>query len=1087
MKRRLFLSVMFPIVFLVSAGIAQETRVKTEIRQLLDSNEVARADQLLTQQLDFFIQRRLTDSLASYVGLVGDVAQKKEKAAFAKQAVEELVRKIESMGASPDALLEAKANLGEFYGSIGDNKRAYEAHFNTLSLAQQSTNTPIERMALIQRNLGEYARRMANLDLARKHYLAAISLVLQQPSPDQKQLYQTYMSLGVLSWYSSKLDSAEYFFDKSVEAVKQIDDSPVTTYFRQALLLNNLAGVYSLQGRTSEAIRSMENCIALLRDFLLIPDYMDEKKQARSLQFEAIDNLGGAYKELGNYATTEQLLLYSFEQKKMWLQADDPAIFISRILLGQLYYATSDYKKAVGYLTEGRDAIAETGVDYLFWDADACYTLAMIREKQRADELAETYYRKADSLYALAFSDTYDNIYLEFLRKYASFQAKLGRCETATALAEKTLRYVEDAGNERSLLSFYQLQHLGELAFQCGNFQQAQGYAQQALTEINRFVRQSSTLEDSVKTEGEKVYPILIRAKASYELSPGKSVEELQSLLAELDQATEIIERKKRLLTDQKDILALIASYQALTDFIKQLHFEIYLKTKDSTHLSKGLNVHEEGIYSRLRSRMDYQHALKFANLPDSVLDEENRLKNNIRTSLQQNPGSDGAVHAYRHAVDLWYAFLKKLQRRYPAYYQMRYARERITLDGISESLPAGVTIIRYLSSGDQLFAFVSSAAKWTFVPLSGDELAQNVQTLRNFGQQDRAMLDAAHQLYKVLWQPLESSIAGNRVIVIPDGILHHVSFDMLVPMPVGSLRELAANCLLNKYAISYHYSLLALEHGGSSTAMKHNFVAFAPVFSDRSKAAYLSYARKDSLHMDRAYTKLLPLPFTAKLAQKMQRELGGSLFTEAESTADAFRSNAAYHRIIHIGTHAEANNDYPEYSRLIFTNDGTKESENSIYLYDIYNCNLTANVAVLTACETGKSGYLDGEGMISLAHAFNYAGSESILAGLWKIDEQSSTMITESFYANLRKGLPKDLALQRAKLTYLRHAEGRLFSPQYWAGLAILGDLDPVALEAPTSSWYLVLSICFAALFVVIVIVRMKAKRNASPTRIVM
>lgn len=1083
----MFLYVMFPIVFLTSTGIAQEARVKTKIRQLLDSNEVARADQLLNQQLDFFIQRQLTDSLASYVGLAGDVAQKKEKAAFAKQVVEELVRKIESMGASTSALHEANVNLGEFYGSIGDNKRAYDAHLNALSLARQSNDTPIERMALIQRNLGEYARRMANLDLARKHYLTAISLVLQQPSPDQKQLYQTYMSLGVLSWYSSKLDSAEYFFDKSVEAVKQIDDSPVTTYFRQALLLNNLAGVYSLQGRTSEAIRSMENCIALLREFLLIPDYMDEKQQARSLQFEAIDNLGGAYKELGNYAKTEQLLLHSFEQKEQWLQADDPAIFISRILLGQLYYATSDYKKAVAYLTEGRNAITKTGADYLFWDADACYTLAMIREKQHADELAEIYYRKADSLYALAFNDTYDNIYLEFLRKYASFQAKLGRCETATALAVKTLHYVEDAGNERSLLSFYQLQHLGELAFQCRNFRQAQAYAQQALAEIDRFVHQSSTLEDSIKTEGEKVYPMLIRAKASYELSPGKSVEELQSLLNELDEATEIIERKKRLLTDQKDILALIASYQALTDFIKQLHFEIFLKTNDGTHLSKGLNVHEEGIYSRLRSRMDYQHTLKFANLPDSVFEEENRLKENIRTSLQQNPGSDRAIRAYRHAIDLWYAFLKELERRYPAYYQMRYAQERITLDGIGKSLPAGVTIIRYLLAGDRLFAFVSSATKWTFVPLSNDELAQNVQTLRNFGQQDRAMLDAAHQLYKVLWQPLESSIADSRVIVIPDGILNHVSFDMLVPTPVGSLRELAANCLLNRYAISYHYSLLALERGGTSPTMKHNFVAFAPVFSDRSKAAYVSYARKDSLHMDQAYAKLLPLPFTAMLAQKMQRELGGSLFTEAKSTASAFRSNAAYNRIIHIGTHAEANNDYPEYSRLIFTNDGREGSENSIYLYDIYNCNLTANVAVLTACETGKSGYLDGEGMISLAHAFNYAGSESILAGLWKIDEQSSTIITESFYENLRKGMPKDLALQGAKLAYLRHAEGRLLSPQYWAGLAILGDLNPVILEAPTSSWGIVFGVCFAALFMGVVFVHIKKKRHASSVGTVM
>ena len=64
----------------------------------------------------------------------------------------------------------------------------------------------------------------------------------------------------------------------------------------------------------------------------------------------------------------------------------------------------------------------------------------------------------------------------------------------------------------------------------------------------------------------------------------------------------------------------------------------------------------------------------------------------------------------------------------------------------------------------------------------------------------------------------------------------------------------------------------------------------------------------------------------------------------------------------------------------------------------------MSSNLAILTACETGKPTYQAGEGMISLAHAFNYAGSESILTSLWKIDEQSSAVIIESFYKYLKK-----------------------------------------------------------------------------------
>ena len=102
----------------------------------------------------------------------------------------------------------------------------------------------------------------------------------------------------------------------------------------------------------------------------------------------------------------------------------------------------------------------------------------------------------------------------------------------------------------------------------------------------------------------------------------------------------------------------------------------------------------------------------------------------------------------------------------------------------------------------------------------------------------------------------------------------------------------------------------------------------------------------------------------------------------------------------------------------------------------DIYNCNLKSNLAVLTACESGKPGYQDGEGMISLAHAFNYAGSQSILMGLWKIDEQASVLLMDLFYKNLLKGLPKDEALRLAKLKYLEHADRRMLAPQYWAEL---------------------------------------------------
>ena len=137
------------------------------------------------------------------------------------------------------------------------------------------------------------------------------------------------------------------------------------------------------------------------------------------------------------------------------------------------------------------------------------------------------------------------------------------------------------------------------------------------------------------------------------------------------------------------------------------------------------------------------------------------------------------------------------------------------------------------------------------------------------------------------------------------------------------------------------------------------------------------------------------------------------------------------------------------------------------------YNQNLSSNLAILTACETGKPSFQAGEGMISLAHAFNYAGSESILTSLWKIDEQSSADILKYFYDNLSQGLTKDEALRQSKLTYLSNAEGRTLSPQYWAGLVLIGDNTPIDIKTSSHLIFWLLGI------VAIIVIGMLVKRK--------
>jgi hypothetical protein len=439
--------------------------------------------------------------------------------------------------------------------------------------------------------------------------------------------------------------------------------------------------------------------------------------------------------------------------------------------------------------------------------------------------------------------------------------------------------------------------------------------------------------------------------------------------------------------------------------------------------------------------------------VPADVRAREKQLKNGL-TSLQSTAGShDEQMQQYLKAEEDWNHFLLKLKTQYPQYYELKYASIFKTWQPNLSSLPANTTVIRYLFAGSQLVALVMDRQQKKEFLLDTTGLTPYIRLLSANTMNAASTGEVLYKLYNSLWKPLEGNVKASNVVIVPDGILYHLNFELLTPQKITRFEQLAANSLLANYAISYQYSLLM--PGQPADAFPGNFIAFAPGFLDPLKENYRKAAGNSS-DLDKSYLSLLPQPFTLDVASRNSRLLNGIVYTKGESTLRAFKEHAGHHKIIHIGTHAESNNITPQFSRLIFAKDTINDqSENSLYLFDIYNCDLSSDLTVLTACESGKAGYEDGEGMISLAHAFNYAGSKSMLTGLWKIDEQASAQLADIFYDNLLKGMSKNKALQQAKLSYLATATGRMLAPQYWGGLILMGNTDPVIIKPSFFSRY--------------------------------
>ena len=155
-----------------------------------------------------------------------------------------------------------------------------------------------------------------------------------------------------------------------------------------------------------------------------------------------------------------------------------------------------------------------------------------------------------------------------------------------------------------------------------------------------------------------------------------------------------------------------------------------------------------------------------------------------------------------------------------------------------------------------------------------------------------------------------------------------------------------------------------------------------------------------------------------------------------------AISGDLAHYRIVHFATHALIDSEHPELSGLVLSlvDEKGNAQDGFLDLHDIYNLDLTADLVVLSACETALGKQVDGEGMIGLTRGFMYAGAGGVLGTRWKVDDSATSRFMKMFYSAMQKdGLSAAQALRRAQLG-LRN-EKRWSFPFYWSGFMLQGD----------------------------------------------
>ncbi len=302
-----------------------------------------------------------------------------------------------------------------------------------------------------------------------------------------------------------------------------------------------------------------------------------------------------------------------------------------------------------------------------------------------------------------------------------------------------------------------------------------------------------------------------------------------------------------------------------------------------------------------------------------------------------------------------------------------------------------------------------------------------------------------ARQLHGILLGPLPQEATGERLIVVPDGILHLLPFD--------ALRDSTGALLLQTRTVSYVPAstvLYVLRTVKNPQPSRHAFLGVGDV-PYRNQGHVSSKIDKPTAVKQRLLrgfsdalgTPLYDLPQTREEILELRKILGSDavVLLGSDATETAFKSEPLQDfKIIHLAAHGFADTQFPERSGLVLGVDTNSHDDGLLQVREIIRLRFNADLVTLSACNTGVGKIQGEEGVTNLVEAFLVSGAKAVVASLWSADDTYTLGLMERFYTRIAEGQDKAAALRQAKLDLLAKYGGQV-PAYYWAAFVLVGD----------------------------------------------
>ncbi len=477
--------------------------------------------------------------------------------------------------------------------------------------------------------------------------------------------------------------------------------------------------------------------------------------------------------------------------------------------------------------------------------------------------------------------------------------------------------------------------------------------------------------------------------------------------------------------------------------------YELYQETGDDTYLAQAFAYSERSKAILLSLALRDSKAKIEGGLPAEILEKEHQLRTDVATYRKRIFEAKATTDSL--LLEGWRAKLFELEedfrklvaqmeQEYPNYYQVKYGLVTVTPEQVQANLRGkDHQLIAYFLGDSVLYQFVFSKEQVQLhkQPFGEEVHAHLSNLLPLLHTPDANGLSAfkthASALYPTLLPQAYSDNPPETLTIIPDGKLGFLPFGVLLTKqtaPDADYRYLPY--LLKDTQISYGYSATLIHTSfRQQPTFTQNLSAFAP-----------------------AYEGALRLSTNQPQATAVASQLDGEAYLAGAASETTFRQMAPASRILHLAMHGMPDEKQALYAHLLFGPSTDSAEDGKLHAYELYNLSLNTQLVTLSACESGYGKLALGEGILSLARAFRYAGCQSILFSHWKVDGRAANDLLTGFYEQIDQGKRPSQAIWQAQNEFLATAPPDQVHPYYWANFVLTGEDEP--LSKPFYKWWI-------------------------------